>query len=274
MSTRKEKGKVAVESINGWLRLRWRVGGKQFSLRIGLPDSKANYVVAQNKSNQIYLDIISGNFDPSLDKYRPERTEIVKPAKQTLNRVYDRFCHHKVKELDPRTYEKYVTVGKQLKTFHQEKDIALIASEDVEGFWHHLEKMGLEKITRKGKAVLLASFGEWAVEHKFLEKNFWQDMPKWVRLTAPETPKPFTPEETRKIIEGFKHNRYYHYYYPFVLFSFNTGARIAEVIGLQWKRVSEDFSVVEVVESLSRGVRKPTKTNRSSTARLKFRHSF
>jgi integrase len=122
--------------------------------------------------------------------------------------------------------------------------------------------------SRKGKAVLLAAFGKWAVEQGFIKDNFWRDLPKWVRLAAPESPKPFTVEETQKILATFKSHRYYGYYYPFVLFCFGTGVRLGEAIGLQWKRLSEDCATIEISEALSRGVRKPTKTNRSRQFRL------
>lgn len=121
MSTRGEKGKVSIEAIDGWLRLRWRVHGKQYALRIGLPDTKANRMVAQSKTHQIYLDVISGNFDPTLDKYRPPRQNdcgLVKSVSVNLIDAYEQFCKYKSKQLDPRTYEKYQTVGKQLKEYH------------------------------------------------------------------------------------------------------------------------------------------------------------
>ena len=271
MSTRGEKGKVSIEAIDGWLRLRWRVHGKQYALRVGLPDTKANRMVAQSKAHQIYLDVISGNFDPTLDKYRPPRQNdcgLVKSVSVSLIDAYEQFCKYKSKQLDPRTYEKYQTLGKQLKAYHQDKELTAIAPEDVEGFWNYLEELGLEKLTRKGKAVLLAAFGKWAFEQGLIEDNFWRDVPKWVRLPAPESPKPFTPEETQKILAAFKSHRYYSYYYPFVLFCFGTGVRLGEAIGLQWKRLSEDCATLEIVEALSRGVRKPTKTNRSRLFRL------
>jgi len=39
---------------------------------MGLPDTPINWIAAEQKAQQIYLDIVSGNFDPTLDKYRPE----------------------------------------------------------------------------------------------------------------------------------------------------------------------------------------------------------
>ncbi len=66
------KGTVSIEEFQGRLRLRWRYQGKRFTLSIGLPDSKVNRQVAQQKATTIELDIASGNFDASLKKYKPQ----------------------------------------------------------------------------------------------------------------------------------------------------------------------------------------------------------
>lgn len=65
---------VKVENDDGRLRLRFTYGGKRYAIALGLPDSQVNYTVAHQKSTQIELDIVSGNFDPTLKKYKPQRT--------------------------------------------------------------------------------------------------------------------------------------------------------------------------------------------------------
>jgi integrase len=81
-------------------------------------------------------------------------------------------------------------------------------------------------------------------------------------------PKPFTSEEIKAIIQGFKTDKYYSHYVEFVEFLFGTGCRTGEAIGLCWKHLSGDCSTVWIGESLSRGVRKSTKTNRARTIAL------
>jgi len=51
--------------------LAWSWEGKRFWLYIGLPHTKPNRKAAQIKARTIELDIASGNFDPSLTKYKP-----------------------------------------------------------------------------------------------------------------------------------------------------------------------------------------------------------
>ena len=84
-------------------------------------------------------------------------------------------------------------------------------------------------------------------------------------------PKPFTSDEIKAIIQGFEQDRYYSHYVEFVEFLFSTGCRTGEAIGLCWKHLNEDCSTVWIGESLSRGIRKATKTNRARTITLTSR---
>jgi integrase len=84
-SSKASKGTVKIISLNGRLQLRFRWGGKRYYLSIGLPDTPVNRKAAEQKVNQIYLDIVSDNFDPSLAKYKPQIassvvTPIITPA--------------------------------------------------------------------------------------------------------------------------------------------------------------------------------------------------
>jgi integrase len=50
-------GLVKIENDNGRLRLRFTYRGDRKSIAVGLPDSAINRIVAQQKANQIELDI-------------------------------------------------------------------------------------------------------------------------------------------------------------------------------------------------------------------------
>jgi len=89
-SERTPRGNVAVEVYRGHFRLRWRFQGERMSLYTGIPESVAGRKVAESRANQIELDILSGNFDPSLKKYRsgdpdrPQTPPLVKSLEQRL----------------------------------------------------------------------------------------------------------------------------------------------------------------------------------------------
>ena len=76
------KGCVAVENSKNRLRLRWSCEGKRYCLSLGLTYNLINLKLAQKTANQIELDIASGNFDSSLDKYGHKQTTPAKAAKQ------------------------------------------------------------------------------------------------------------------------------------------------------------------------------------------------
>lgn len=64
------KGTVVVQVFKERLRLCWSYLGKRYYLYIGLPDSKLNRTIAEQKAHQIEGDIVTGNFDPTLKKYK------------------------------------------------------------------------------------------------------------------------------------------------------------------------------------------------------------
>lgn len=66
------KGTVQIKISNDRLQLVFRIAGKRYYLSTGFTDSVANRKVAEMKARQIELDILSGNFDPTLAKYKPE----------------------------------------------------------------------------------------------------------------------------------------------------------------------------------------------------------
>jgi integrase len=98
--------------------------------------------------------------------------------------------------------------------------------------------------------------------------NPWVEVVRHVKVPPKQMPKPFTKEEIGAIIQAFRADRYYSHYTDFVEFLFGTGCRTSEAIGLRWGHLSDDCSTVWIGETLSRGVRKPTKTNRARTITL------
>lgn len=107
------KGNVTFGVDKGWLHLVWSYCGKRYFLTLGLPDTPRNRQLAQSRPTQIHLDIISGNFDPSLTKYKPGYVQ--KSLKQPpLTQLFEQFIDFKAKLIDPRTLEKYKTLLSQL----------------------------------------------------------------------------------------------------------------------------------------------------------------
>ena len=65
------KDTIKIEVDKGWLRLRFTYQGKKYAIALGLIDSRLNKESAADKARKIELDILSGNFDETLAKYKP-----------------------------------------------------------------------------------------------------------------------------------------------------------------------------------------------------------
>ena len=260
------KGTVAVEEFQGRLRLRWRHEGERYTLSIGLPVSKVNRQVAQQKAVRIELDMASGNFDASLKKYKPQHNQ--KHTQITVVALFEGFIEYKTKTIIARTLEKYRAVIGHLSRFFSNKSALVIAVTDAEKFTEWLDKQGLSPVACKTYLTLVKACWEWALKQDLVEINPWVDMTRRVKVPPKQMPKPFTKEEIGAIIQAFKTDKYYSSYAEFVEFLFGTGCRISEATGLRWKHLSDNCSCVWIGENLTRGVRKSTKTNRARTITL------
>jgi integrase len=73
---------------------------------LGLPDSLINRAVAEGKARQIELDILSGHFDKSLDRYQLQQ-KVEQRVSLTVPNLFERFMKEKQKDVYKRTTEKY-----------------------------------------------------------------------------------------------------------------------------------------------------------------------
>jgi integrase len=254
--TQMAKGEVKVSADKGWLRLVWTNQGKRFVLTLGLPDSKTNRKVALSRATQIQLDILSGNFDPTLAKYKPS---IALTAKKTpLLELLDKFVAYKTKAIDQRTLEKYKTLQMQIADCY-----GTVTDPDPEAFLEYLEKQGNCKSLIKTKMQMMSACYKWGKESGLVEDNPWERLPSYIRVPPTKAPKPFTAEEVNRILKAFANDRYYQYLYDYVFFLFGTGCRTGEAVGLRWKHLSADCTSLEIAETISRKVGKPPKTNQT-----------
>lgn len=231
-------------------------------MTLGLPDSKVNHQVAQQKATQIELDMASGNFDPSLEKYKPRAR---KRAQNTVTELFRQFTERKAKAIHGRSLEKYQTTLKYLSEFFGSRVVEQVRQEEADQFIDWLKGKNLSELVIKERLTLIKAAWEWGEKQKLVESNPWSEAPKRVKVAPKQAPKPFTREEIGAIIQGFRMDRYYHHYADFVEFLFGTGCRTSEAIGLRWQHVSDDCASVWIGESLTRGERKATKTNRART---------
>ncbi len=74
LQQRKSSKGIRIENIQGRLRLRLPrqlFGGKQKYLTLGFPDNSDYRKFAELKARQIEMDILTEQFDPTFEKYKP-----------------------------------------------------------------------------------------------------------------------------------------------------------------------------------------------------------
>jgi integrase len=259
---------VSIEALsNRGLRLRWRHSGKRHCLALGLPDSLTNPAVAEAKARQIELDIVSGHFDESLDRYRlqPRAEERVRLS---VPELFERFMKEKEKDVYKRTMEKYHVTLKYLRAYFGNKQVTELTEALGQKFADSLQ---LAELTLRERITLVKAAWDYGIKLNLVQHNPWEAVLRRIKVPPKQAPKPFTREEMNAIIAVFRADVYYSFYADYVEFLLLSGVRIGEAIGLRWRHVVEDCSTMWIWESLSRGVRKTTKTNRARVIKLSKR---
>jgi integrase len=249
---------VKLESFKGRLRLRWSHQGVRYSLSLHLDDTALARTIAQGRASLIDADLVTGNFDRTLAKYKSEIPS-VPGTKITAVDLFQRFLEYKVRSFTGRTDVKYKALLGKIQT-NLSGESAAVSHELASNFKSQLSPQS--PVTLKGNLSILHSCWEWGIRQSFVSENPWGEL-KRVKVPPKQKPKPFTANEIKAIVKGFQDSPYYRHYADFVEFLFSTGCRTGEAIGLRWSHLSDDCDKVWIGESVSRGVRKATKTNRS-----------
>ena len=181
----------------------------------------------------------------------------------TATSLFNKFIQYKAKTIAPATLDKYRGLLGYVEQFFGNCSAAEVNLNEAEKFTDWYNSQNLSKVVIRERLGLLNACWRWAVEQALVEMNPWAEMPSRIKVPPKQMPKPFTQEEIRSIVEMFKADRYYRHYANFVEFRFGSGCRTGEIVGLCWKHISEDCSTIWIGESLVKGERKVTKTNRA-----------
>ncbi len=254
------KGTVNVEVFKDRLRLAWSWQGKRFWLYIGLPDSRTNRKAAEIKARTIELDMTSGNFDPSLVKYKPQKQESI-----SVTELFDRFLLHKKRTISIATLAKYTGLQKHIETFFKNKNAIAVTETFAESFRDYLAQE-LEPVTVRERIVMMNACWEWAQKKKLVTENPWAEIK--VSVPPKQRPQPFTLAEITAIVHKFRSDLNLTNYADYVEFKFGVGLRTGEAAALLWRHCSPECDRIWIGESLSNGDRRSTKTNKARTVPL------
>jgi len=254
------KGSIVLDSRDGRLRLRLPrslFNGKQTYLSLGIDDTKLNRKLAEQKIHQIELDILSGNFDFTLAKYKPQThlavIEHINPKQEiSVPELWEKYQAFKKPNCAPGTWCSFVLHGKHLNKCPYK------SLEEASNIFDWI----VENNTFDGARRLLVQLSaccNWAIKNKLITTNPFDGLAKEIKLKKTSTEdneiNPFNKEERDAIIAAFKANKYYKHYAYYVQFLFLTGARPSEVIALQWKHITNksisfEQAVVNSVDGL------------------------
>lgn len=277
---KRSKGSVSLVSNNGSLKLAWRFDSRRFYLSPGLKDSDINRKSAQKIATQIELDILSGNFDESLEKYRvgsKNGSKRLEPTEKVVKPINGRFLALWL------AYVADTKPGDRAKAVHYQPITNWL--EKVNPTTEQLST----KLLKYGESVGSYAFNErltyltsaikWGIDEGLIASNPLKGIKKRTNKGAgKETRKPFTSEEIERILDALWNDRFcptksafkHSHYAPFIEFLMITGCRPAELIGLQWKHIDFKRKEIEISSVLARSndgkstakhrVRKETKT--------------
>ncbi len=183
------KGTVQIKTSNDRLQLVFRIAGKRYYLSTGFTDSIANRKVAEMKARQIELDIMSGNFDPTLAKYKPEAllhkvTPSITPIVATsLVDLWENYVEFKRSSLSPST------LAKDIKRISRCLDIELPVKTIGDGNAIAIRDWLIaNKTPNTCKRILtqISACCDWAVKSQLIEKNPFEDMAGDIKIPKGE----------------------------------------------------------------------------------------
>ncbi|MEG4231002.1 phage integrase SAM-like domain-containing protein [Microcoleus sp. Pol11C3] len=253
---------MKVQIFKDRLRLVWSWQRKRFWLYLGLPDSIVNRKAASMKASQIELDMASGNFDPSLTKYKPQKQESI-----SVSDLFDQFIEYKRRKIEPATFAKYLSLEKHVSAFFKNKSTISVSETVAEKFrdWLLFDR-SLEPVTVRERIVMMNACWEWAQKKKLVLENPWEEVK--VSVAPKQRPEPFTLTEINAIVQKFRSDSNLKHYADYVEFKFGVGLRTGEPVALVCRHCSHNCDHIWIGESLKNGNRKAAKRNKDRTVPL------
>lgn len=253
-SSRKAKsGSVQVKISNNRLQLVFSHGGKRHYFSTGLTDSPLHRKLAQDKAFQIQRDIEYGEFDSTLEKYKPQLAlTTVEPVSTiatalTMAEVWSRYVEIRQVGKSPSTLRMYDWVSN-----HIDRCPHTLPTEAQAIF----DWMAVNIVPGTVKRLLtqFCSCCRWAKKAGLIESNPFVGMAAEVKEPVTEDDEdvdPFSRQERDDVIAAFKASRYYKHYAPLVEFLFFTGCRPSEALALEWRHISS--AVIQFEQALVNG---------------------
>lgn len=247
------KGTPSLESYQGRLRIRFRLNGQQKAFSLGLADTLENRVKGESIARQMHLDMLSGNFDSTLGKYKPHThltvVEAIKPKEALdLAQLWDKYTEFRSKQVSETTLKfNYARVASHIQKLPIKSLSDAIVIRDY-------LLANNSAYTAKRIITQFNACCNWAAKSKLIDSNPFNEMAAEIQLSKAERESldinPFSREERDIIIQAFRDHKTYNHYTSFVQFLFMTGCRTSEAVGLKWKHINSDLSIITFCEAV------------------------
>lgn len=245
---RAPKGSVSVKRRGEYLQIRWSVSGREFSLSAGL-NTPLNSYNARELAAQIERDIAIGQFDPTLEKYKPKPLE-PEPVKLSVVEMFEQFTEHRRAEgtSDQAISSRYKPLLANMKRFGQPIDSEASARKFVD----LLRSRQSARIANQNLS-LLRGFAVWAVDLGLMPENPFKSIkPLKQSKTVSPTRRPFTRQEITILLATAKTHPRFYQWHDFCMVLLYLGLRPSEAIGLRWQDVDIDRAEITISSSLAR----------------------
>ncbi|MBX9257306.1 site-specific integrase [Desmonostoc muscorum CCALA 125] len=248
---------------NGSIILRFSHAGKRYSFN---PTPGASYhdklaiAKAEEIANRIYQDCITGYFDPTLTKYKPnalrgrtkeaalqdaEEARQIVAARLSVNAVdllqlFEDYTLFKSKTLASNSMIDYDRIKNKIRRCPHKlvRDAVDVMQ------WLVNDHKGTSTSSLEKQWKLINACCKWGVSTGKLQSNTFEGLRNLIPSTkntgTRDDINPFSDSERKQIIQAFYASDRYKYYAPLVEFLFTTGCRPEEALALQWKHIKGD----------------------------------
>jgi integrase len=233
------------------LRLRWKDSTGKRSLSLGLKDSLPNRARAESIKKQIEDDWQAETYDQSLFRYKPQITGS-NATDISSSELFARFTKSKLRAGDISEHTasvRYKSLQNVLKA-KLDKPVSEIDRKAAENLADYFAGKVSPEVA-KHQITLIKACWNWAEGSYQVNKDVWLNLNKRFKSVPKRDIEPFTRDEVRSIVNGFKHSQKYCHLADFVICLFGTGARFGEIVALTWADVKPDYSSIWVGKSIT-----------------------
>ncbi len=172
---------------------------------------------------------MTGNFDPTLKKYRSTVVSVtchLKPVAESFQDFID--YRRSVGTSEQAIYSRYLPLLSHLQRFGN------ITSEQSARAFVDLLRSRQSALIANQNLSLLKGFASWAVTSGLMPSNYFTDIHP-LKVHSLSRRKPFTVDEIRLLLDAVKNEPILSHYHDFCVVLLFLGLRPSEAIGLRWQ---------------------------------------